>query len=103
VYLQTDVSLNTYIFGRVIWLEQDITKQISEQQKAMLVAGVMVILMMIIPGFPKIPFVILSVALFFGGRRLAKPTRVILLMVLQKGVGLPFEALRPSLNNPLIE
>jgi type III secretion protein V len=73
-------------------LGQDITKQIFAQPKAMLVAGVMVILMMIIPGFPKIPFVILGVALFFGGRRLAKPTRATPSTVSRKGAGLPSDA-----------
>lgn len=49
-------------------LGQDIAKQIFAQPKALLIASVMVLLMMMIPGFPKIPFVILGVALFFGGK-----------------------------------
>jgi type III secretion protein V len=56
-------------------LGQDISKQIFAQPKAMLIAGVMVILMMMIPGFPKIPFTILGILLFLGGRRIAKASR----------------------------
>ncbi|MDR1595625.1 MAG: type III secretion system export apparatus subunit SctV [Puniceicoccales bacterium] len=56
-------------------LGQDIGKQLFSQPKALTVAGVMVLLMMLIPGFPKIPFIILGMALFLGGRKMSKATK----------------------------
>jgi type III secretion protein V len=56
-------------------LGQDITKQIFAQPKALLIAGIMVILMMTIPGFPKVPFIILGVMLFVGGRKMTKASK----------------------------
>ena len=72
-------------------LGQDITKQIFAQPKAMLIAGAMVILMMTIPGFPKIPFVLLGVALFLAGRKLSKPARKAP-EITRAGAGLPADA-----------
>ena len=72
-------------------LGQDITKQIFAQPKAMLIAGAMVILMMTIPGFPKIPFVLLGVALFLAGRKLSKPARKSP-EITRAGAGLPADA-----------
>lgn len=72
-------------------LGQDITKQIFAQPKAMLIAGAMVILMMTIPGFPKIPFVLLGIALFLTGRKLSKPARKAP-EITRAGAGLPADA-----------
>ncbi|MDR0693541.1 MAG: type III secretion system export apparatus subunit SctV [Puniceicoccales bacterium] len=73
-------------------LGQDIGKQIFAQPKALLIAGVMVILMMLIPGFPKVPFSILGVMLFFGGKRMSKPTRAATPTISRAGAGLPSDA-----------
>jgi type III secretion protein V len=73
-------------------LRQNITKQIFAQPKAFLIANVMVLLIMIIPGFQKIPFVILGVALFFRGKRLSKPARTSASTVSRAGTGLPSDA-----------
>ncbi|MDR0742493.1 MAG: type III secretion system export apparatus subunit SctV [Puniceicoccales bacterium] len=73
-------------------LGQDIGKQIFAQPKALLIAGAMVVLMMLIPGFPKIPFAILGVMLFFGGRKMAKPTRAATPTISRTGAGLPSDA-----------
>jgi type III secretion protein V len=73
-------------------LGQDIGKQIFAQPKALLIAGVMVILMMLIPGFPKIPFSILGVMLFLGGKRMSKPARAATPTISRAGAGLPSDA-----------
>jgi type III secretion protein V len=73
-------------------LGQDIGKQVFAQPKALLIAGVMVILMMLIPGFPKIPFAILGVMLFFGGKRMGKPARAATPTISRAGAGLPSDA-----------
>jgi type III secretion protein V len=73
-------------------LGQDISKQIFAQPKAMLIAGIMVILMMMIPGFPRIPFLILGILLFFGGRRIAKASRVKQSVARAGAPGLPSDA-----------
>lgn len=72
-------------------LGQDITKQLFAQPKSMLIAGVMVLLLMTIPGFPKIPFIILGVSLFVAGRRLSKPAHAGP-AITRAGAGLPSDA-----------
>ncbi|MDR1891272.1 MAG: type III secretion system export apparatus subunit SctV [Puniceicoccales bacterium] len=73
-------------------LGQDIGKQVFAQPKALLIAGVMVVLMMLIPGFPKVPFVILGVALFLGGKKMSKPARAATPTISRAGAGLPSDA-----------
>ncbi|MDR2737445.1 MAG: type III secretion system export apparatus subunit SctV [Puniceicoccales bacterium] len=73
-------------------LGQDITKQIFAQPKAMLIAAVMVVLLMMIPGFPKVPFLVLGTLLFLGGKKLSKPARAAPTTVSRAGAGLPSDA-----------
>ncbi|MDR1432858.1 MAG: type III secretion system export apparatus subunit SctV [Puniceicoccales bacterium] len=73
-------------------LGQDISKQIFAQPKALLISGIMVIILMAIPGFPKIPFLILGVALFFAGRRIAKASRAKPSIARAGAPGLPSDA-----------
>ncbi|MDR2435947.1 MAG: type III secretion system export apparatus subunit SctV [Puniceicoccales bacterium] len=53
-------------------LGSDICNQIFAQPKAMVLAGVMVFLLMSIPGFPKIPFLALGALLLVVGRKILK-------------------------------
>lgn len=53
-------------------LGADIGRQVLGQPKALLIGSVLVALLMIIPGFPKIPFVLLGFALFVTGYTLNK-------------------------------
>src|SRR4051794_40494133 len=53
-------------------LGRDIAGQIAGQRKAPIVAGVVVTCFALVPGLPKLPFLIVGAALFFGGRELAK-------------------------------
>ncbi|MDR1437715.1 MAG: type III secretion system export apparatus subunit SctV [Puniceicoccales bacterium] len=49
-------------------LGAEIFKQVLGQPKAMVIAGSMAILFMAIPGFPKVPFIILGGAILVAGR-----------------------------------
>ncbi|MDR1665623.1 MAG: type III secretion system export apparatus subunit SctV [Puniceicoccales bacterium] len=53
-------------------LGKDIGNQVLGQPKALLLAACMSVLLMLIPGFPKIPFVILSSVIFVVGYTLQK-------------------------------
>ncbi|MDR0595632.1 MAG: type III secretion system export apparatus subunit SctV [Puniceicoccales bacterium] len=53
-------------------LGSDICNQVFAQPKAMILAGVMVFMLMSIPGFPKIPFLALGVVLLVVGRKILK-------------------------------
>jgi flagellar biosynthesis protein FlhA len=51
-------------------LGRDIAGQIAGQRKAPVVAGVVISLFALVPGLPKLPFLIIGALLFFGGRAL---------------------------------
>lgn len=55
-------------------LGSDICNQIFAQPKAMVLGGIMACLLMIIPGFPKVPFLIFGSLLFVIGRKVLKAT-----------------------------
>jgi type III secretion protein V len=48
-------------------LGKEIAEQIGNQPKALMIAGIVLFLMMLLPGFPKIPFLILSSLIGFAG------------------------------------
>ncbi|MDR2779426.1 MAG: type III secretion system export apparatus subunit SctV [Puniceicoccales bacterium] len=73
-------------------LGQDIGRQVFSQPKALLIAGIMVVMMMLIPGFPKVPFIILGITLFLGGKKMSKPTRAATPTISRAGAGLPSDA-----------
>src|SRR5919198_3547466 len=52
-------------------LGRDIAGQIAGQRKAPVVAGVVISLFALVPGLPKLPFLVIGGLLFFGGRSLA--------------------------------
>lgn len=49
-------------------LGTEIFKQVIAQPKAMLIAGSMILLFILIPGFPKVPFFIIGAMVFVAGR-----------------------------------
>jgi flagellar biosynthesis protein FlhA len=51
-------------------LGRDIAGQIAGQRKAPVVAGVVIALFALVPGLPKLPFLLIGGLLFFGGRAL---------------------------------
>ena len=53
-------------------LGSDITKQITAQPKALALAGVMILLFGMVPGFPKHIFLVLGVALLLLGKKMIK-------------------------------
>ncbi|HEY4094201.1 MAG TPA: flagellar biosynthesis protein FlhA, partial [Baekduia sp.] len=53
-------------------LGTQVVGQIGAQRRAPLVAGVVIASFALIPGLPKIPFIIIGALFFFGGRQLAK-------------------------------
>ncbi len=53
-------------------LGRDVAKQITGQKKAPMVAGAVICLMALVPGLPKIPFIVIGVAFFLIGRSLGK-------------------------------
>jgi flagellar biosynthesis protein FlhA len=53
-------------------LGTDLARQVLNQRKAPVIAGVVVCLMALVPGLPTIPFLVMGCLLFFGGRALAK-------------------------------
>jgi flagellar biosynthesis protein FlhA len=53
-------------------LGTQVVGQIGAQRRAPLVAGVVIASFALIPGLPKIPFVIIGALFFFGGRAMAK-------------------------------
>ncbi|HET6508887.1 MAG TPA: flagellar biosynthesis protein FlhA [Baekduia sp.] len=53
-------------------LGNQVVGQVSKQQRAPLVAGVVICFFALIPGLPKLPFVIIGGLFIFAGRRLAK-------------------------------
>src|SRR5947208_5236977 len=53
-------------------LGRDIAGQIAGQRKAPVVAGVVISLFALVPGLPKIPFLLIGGLLFFGGRALGQ-------------------------------
>jgi type III secretion protein V len=73
-------------------LGQDITKQIFAQPKALMFGGVMTVLMMVVPGFPAIPFATLGMLLFLGGRKMSKATKAKPSISRAGAAGLPSDA-----------
>jgi flagellar biosynthesis protein FlhA len=53
-------------------LGNQVVAQISRQQRAPMVAGVVICFFALIPGLPKIPFVVIGGLFIFAGRRLAQ-------------------------------
>ena len=53
-------------------LGNQVISQVSKQQRAPLVAGVVICFFALIPGLPKIPFLIIGALFIYAGRRLAK-------------------------------
>ena len=53
-------------------LGTDLARQVLNQRKAPVIAGVVVCLMALVPGLPTLPFLVMGCLLFFGGRALAK-------------------------------
>jgi len=53
-------------------LGSDIASQLSAQSKAPMVAGVVVCLFALVPGLPKVPFLVVGLIFFFAGRTLMK-------------------------------
>jgi flagellar biosynthesis protein FlhA len=53
-------------------LGSEIAKQILSQQKAVLVAGCVITAFALVPGLPKIPFLLVGITLFTIGRRVGK-------------------------------
>jgi flagellar biosynthesis protein FlhA len=53
-------------------LGSEIAKQILSQQKAVIVAGCVITAFALVPGLPKIPFLLVGVTLFTVGRRVGK-------------------------------
>src|SRR3954453_13152480 len=51
-------------------LGRDIAGQIAGQRKAPVVAGVVIMMFALVPGLPKIPFIVIGALMFFGGRAL---------------------------------
>ncbi|HEY8584796.1 MAG TPA: flagellar biosynthesis protein FlhA [Capillimicrobium sp.] len=49
-----------------------LTTQLSAQRKAPMVAGAVVCMFALVPGLPKLPFLIIGGLMFFGGRAMAK-------------------------------
>jgi len=56
-------------------LGSDISAQLTQQRKAPMVAGGVICAMALVPGLPKLPFLLIGAAFFFAGRALKdKPT-----------------------------
>jgi flagellar biosynthesis protein FlhA len=53
-------------------LGRDVVEQITSQRKAPMVAGGVILLFALIPGLPKIPFLVIGAAFLLGGRALGK-------------------------------
>jgi flagellar biosynthesis protein FlhA len=53
-------------------LGSEIAKQILSQQKAVIVAGCVITAFALVPGLPKIPFLLVGITLFTVGRRVGK-------------------------------
>jgi flagellar biosynthesis protein FlhA len=53
-------------------LGSDVAGQILGQRKAPMVAGAVICAFALVPGLPKLPFLLVGALLFFGGRTLAK-------------------------------
>jgi flagellar biosynthesis protein FlhA len=53
-------------------LGTQVVSQISKQQRAPMVAGVVICFFALIPGLPKVPFIIIGLLFIFAGRQLAK-------------------------------
>jgi flagellar biosynthesis protein FlhA len=53
-------------------LGSQVVSQIGAQRRAPMVAGAVIACFALIPGLPKIPFLIIGAAFFFGGRAMAK-------------------------------
>ncbi|HEU4656535.1 MAG TPA: flagellar biosynthesis protein FlhA [Capillimicrobium sp.] len=49
-----------------------LSSQLSAQKKAPIVAGVVVCLFALVPGLPKLPFLLIGGLMFFGGRAMAR-------------------------------
>jgi flagellar biosynthesis protein FlhA len=56
-------------------LGTQVVGQIGKQQRAPLVAGVVICFFALIPGLPKIPFIVIGGLFFFAGRALAKTAK----------------------------
>jgi flagellar biosynthesis protein FlhA len=53
-------------------LGSQVVSQISRQRRAPAVAGVVIAAFALVPGLPKIPFLVIGALFFFGGRAMAK-------------------------------
>jgi flagellar biosynthesis protein FlhA len=53
-------------------LGSDVAKQIASQRKAPLIAGVVICLFALVPGLPKVPFLIIGGLFFLAGRAIAQ-------------------------------
>ncbi len=56
-------------------LGKEISEQILQQPKALIIAGIILMLMSLVPGFPPIPFIVLSIAISGMGFILWKKSR----------------------------
>jgi flagellar biosynthesis protein FlhA len=69
-------------------LGSQVVSQISRQRRAPLVAGVVICAFALVPGLPKIPFLLIGALFFFGGRALGKSADAEAAVVAQEAAAL---------------
>jgi flagellar biosynthesis protein FlhA len=79
-------------------LGNQVIGQVSKQQRAPLVAGVVICFFALIPGLPKIPFLVIGGLFIYAGRRLAKTSekeQVAAAVAAQEAAALPAAPVTP--------